>query len=263
MYDKIIVPVNDPIETPAVSIGLDLARAMKGRLELASVVSHGVEQRDLGALAELARRLGPDVSARVITDDDEPIARQLARLAGETGALMCLDSKARRAIGEVLLGSVGEEVIRCSRHPLLAIGPQCRRRLAGSKVKVAVDGTVTAEAVVTAAARLAAALSATTELLLVTGPVVAAYERAYLEDLAAKVGEAGIPAAIELIDVDGVDVRQVLVEAFNTPETSIGAMATHGLGKMERLAGGSVVLDVLREVHCPIMVSSTGSRASQ
>lgn len=259
MYDRIIVPVNDAIATRAVSVGGDLARSLGARLELASVVSRGLESRNRAALAELARGLGPDVGTRVVADDGEPIGRQLARLGADRGALLCLGTKARHPAAEVVFGSVGEEAIRRSERPLLAVGPACRRHLAGSTVKIAVDGTEGAESVVESAAALANALGARAQLVLVTKSGSTAFERCYLDDLAHRTVAHDVSAEV----VEGADVRRVLVEAFGTHDTVIAAMATHGLGKVERLFGGSVALDVLRTARCPILIAGTGVHADR
>ncbi len=260
MYDRIIVAVNDPFETRAVTVGVEFARSIGARCELAAVVSPGLEERNRAALNELARGLGPMVIARVITDDGRPVAQQVAHLGGVAGALLCLGTTARHAVGEVLLGSVGADVIRYSRHPLLAIGPQCRTRLDGSIVKVAVDGKSAAESIVASAAGLAVSLRARVQFLFVANPAPTTYERRYLHDLTLRATGSKVESSIEFIESS--DVRRALLEAFDTPDTLIGAMATHGLGRVERLFAGSVALNVLRSARCPILVSNVAPRTT-
>ena len=71
-------------------------------------------------LARVARR-APRVSDLTVEIDSD-VATSLAAAAAD-GALVVLATHARRAVGEVLFGSVADRVLRAADRPVLLVGP--------------------------------------------------------------------------------------------------------------------------------------------
>ena len=75
-------------------------------------------------LARVARRAPrvSDLTAEVGPDVATPLAA-----AAADGALVVMATHARRAVGEVLFGSVADEVLRATDRPVLFVGPNAQR----------------------------------------------------------------------------------------------------------------------------------------
>ena len=148
-------------------------------------------------------------------------------------------------------------MIRRSRRELLVVGPQCAPDLSGDTLVIAIDGSDGARTIVPAAVDLAGLLDLRPRLVevLTAGNVSPSERRAELARLA-DVARLADPASTDgdQILVHGSRVPETLISMSGQPQVALLAMATHALGRFERLIGGSVTLDVVRRAECPVLV---------
>lgn len=201
---------------------------------------------------------------RLVPADDP--ASGLVALATQTDppGLLCLSSRGRRALGEVVFGSVASRVIRTLHAPLLVVGPSFRQPLRPwRRLLVCLDGSANAATILPHVDAWAQALDLEVELLHVAYPLgdprggylqLPDEERVAAEQLGA--------AATEL-EAAGVAVRRSVVEHTYTAEgiarqaerspSGLIALATHGRTGLARLIAGSVALDVVRHATVPVL----------
>jgi hypothetical protein len=92
-------------------------------IELITTGSRGLEEYDVADLAERTRLIhGCPVTSRVI-EGSQPAADLADYVHSLPGALLCLASHGRTVIGDLLLGSMTEELLRRHVGLMLAIGP--------------------------------------------------------------------------------------------------------------------------------------------
>lgn len=136
------------------------------------------------------------------------------------------------------------------------------------RILVPLDGSGIAEQVVPYVVELAKAFSSDITVLWITPPVptvggipVASEERwiseydenadEFLRGVASQFREAGVTAVTER--AHGVPAQLILDQAQSIGADLV-AMTTHGRGGLERLALGSVADEVVRRVHCPVLL---------
>ena len=124
MFSSIVVPLD--LETRS-DRALPIAGALAAKsgipIELVTVSSPQLsEASDAYELEQRGRATGAAWSTTVLHDDD-PAAALVAFLTDRPGALVVMATRARTAFGELLLGSVTEDVLRHSDHPVLLVGP--------------------------------------------------------------------------------------------------------------------------------------------
>jgi nucleotide-binding universal stress UspA family protein len=90
--------------------------------------------------------------------------------------------------------------------------------------------------------------------VLTNGTTSPSERRAEIARLADTARLAGTRTSDEQILVHGSRVAETLVNMSTHPSVAMLAMATHGIGRFERLLGGSVTLDVIRRASRPVLV---------
>lgn len=205
-----------------------------------------------------------------------PAASATLALAGELDPqLIVLGTHGRRGYQRFVQGSVAEEVIRKTRHPVLVVPMHAERRQPGptQPVVVATDLSDFGAAALRAARAHAERFEAPVVVVHVVPPSVGPFLTIDLplDDvgapdaafLAAKrqVAEAGLEGA------DLVVTRGAPAEVIDWVAAERGAgcivMGTHGRGGLVRSLVGSVAESVLRSATCSVLVVRPASEADQ
>ena len=238
---------------PALRVARAIARQAGYGVELVAAVPTGLDERTVdrflhshtgGQPAADWADLGPGDAADAV----------LAHVDDSLPALICLESRARRAAAELALGSVSEAIVRRATVPVLACGPHLEPEERYTRLVVGLDGSELAERAMDEAMRFATTLGASLALLEVLPPDVTVpsdvLETSYLARTRAH-------APVRIDDYDTVHHRrpaQALIEAACDEPGSIIVVGTHGRTGWQRLRLGSVALDVVRHAPCPVLV---------
>ena len=103
--------------------------ARRGRLpvQMVTTASAGLEQLDRAELSARAQRIHGCPVIPIVIDGDDP-ADDIAQFAGRhPGALLCLGSHGRTALGKALLGSMTEDSAAASCRSGARGRPRCAR----------------------------------------------------------------------------------------------------------------------------------------
>jgi nucleotide-binding universal stress UspA family protein len=258
----------DPRFPPAseVLVALDGSEAAERSLEVADALAAAADlplhlvtvratraQRGAGRsyLDRVARR-APRVSDLSVEIDSDA-AHPLGELAGE-GSLVVLATHARRAAGEILLGSVADRVLRATERPVLLVGPH-----AGvgdpefSSMLLPDDGGVGATQVRPWAQMWSEHLLAVPWVVQVLPPRTGlpsddTFESAHVESMA---GQLGPGAAWDVLH--GHDpAERIVAFAADLPAGMI-AMSVPARHRVGPDVGGGVALRVVRHAPCPVL----------
>lgn len=258
MLERVVVPINFTSESDrAIPIAMAVAGRVRANVELVTVVEPiGRDEAEVN-LGRMARDLGDAVRWRVLESGGPPEAALLTEFHRRSGSLWCVGSHGRGALGEALLGSLSEDLVRDAHEPVLLIGPHAGQVSDGAVLAVALDGTPRSEAILPAASELGADLGMNMRLLAVvdadsSDPPPDVSPTAYLARVAAR-----IPGA-ENVDYDvlhGRDAARALAEyVSHRPEIGIVALATRGLTGSARLRHGSTAFEVVQHSGVPVLV---------
>lgn len=262
MYRTVIVPLDAAGGSDvAVPFAATVARQAGANVELLTIATSDMDAlKAEAALVDLTvwHRLGLDARTRVVRSDD--VAGAVLDAAAEPGSLVCMQTRARGSIGEMVLGSVSERVVRECHRPLVLVGPHCGpapERLAS--MVVALDGSPVAETILPVVADWVANLGLTPwmyqvlpgRMPLELGDDVA--ESAYVHRVARQLPRP----ARSMAEWDVAHDRHVPTAIARFAEDRPGALialTTHGRSGLGRLALGSVALEVAREATVPVLV---------
>ncbi|MEZ5220265.1 MAG: universal stress protein [Ilumatobacteraceae bacterium] len=260
---------------PACAIAARLDRARVVMLRCATADDE-IDRRRLDHLAATFADVA-EVEVRVI-GSDQPAAAILDVAADEPGALVCMATHGHGGLRAAMMGSVSQDVVRGSTHPLLLVGPACRTAvLPGERglILVCSDGSTFSDSVVPTAAAWSRTLGLGAVLAESVGPderpvtpeehdhnreVESATGR--LGALAERFREAGSDDAGSSDAGSSVTIEvllgqpgQSIVECAERLPASVVAVATHGRSRLSQVTMGSVAADVVRHSPCPVLVT--------
>lgn len=213
-------------------------------------------------LETLAARCGhPEAEAVVIHDRTAgPAITLVAR--DVTAPLIVMTSHGRGGLGQAILGSVAEEVLRRSPGPVLVVGPEVEPPATGAgadgDLLVGIDEHPTARLVTATAARWARAHGAGVHLISVLSPGE--------DDTLAVAAQARVEAAMREPDTGGASLRigrevahdrsPARVLTRRARELGVGAiaLATHSRIGVPRIAIGSVTMSTVHTADRPVLV---------
>jgi nucleotide-binding universal stress UspA family protein len=260
MFRTIVVPLDHSDEADAaVLYGAALARQAGARLNLMTVrptYVDGVTIHD--RLNEIADRYHVDADLTVAGPDD--VAATLVEAASLPDTLLCLATHARGPVAEMVMGSVSEQVVRTSCHPVLLVGPHCGpppdRYLS---MVVGLDGSGLAERILPTVTTWASGLGVTPWLFQVLPAHVPlevgdsdVVDSGYVHQIANQLGEHGVKAEWEI--VHGRDPATAITRFAQDRQASLIALTTHGHSGLGRVALGSVAFQVAHDATCPVLV---------
>jgi len=124
MFSSVVVPLDlEPHGDRALPLARRLAATAGIPLELVTVSSPALsEELDRYQLERRGRAAETRWSATILHDND-PAAAIVGFVADRPRALVVMATKARSAVGELVLGSVSEGLLSHAERPLLLIGP--------------------------------------------------------------------------------------------------------------------------------------------
>lgn len=209
---------------------------------------------------------GLDTAGVTIRSAPSPAAG-LTEHAAETDppGLLCLSTRGRGAVGEMVFGSVAAQVIRTSHAPVLAVGPNIQP-IGGpwKRLLVCLDGSTIATSILPVVQTWATELALEVHLLHIAYP---------LGD--PRIGDIHVPeetrvvagqlrAAAESLRDDGVAARWSVEEDTEVAAglarqaarrmTDVIALATHGRTGLARILAGSVALETVRRATVPVLI---------
>jgi nucleotide-binding universal stress UspA family protein len=237
----IVVPV-DPFRplTMAVSVAAVLARQACLGLDIVTAPPYWLPHADLTSCVDKARAAdAPWVGGEVLAATGDPATAIVDRVRDHGAPMVCMATRDRSPLGEVVLGSVSAGVVRCSPVPVLLVGPQVERF--GPRVErivACLDGSEIAARALPVAAGLAAQIAAE----LVRLRVVARHEAAVFP----------APVQVEVV-YDDSPARALARHGGDRGDTII-AMATRNRSAIRRLVLGSVSRAVAHQAACPVLV---------
>jgi nucleotide-binding universal stress UspA family protein len=263
MIRKVVVPLDgSPLAAHALRPARSLAEATGASLLL--LTTHW-EDGVGGARAHLdqeAVRLGFERLETVIVHDRSPADAILVE-SHDPGTLVCMATHGRGGVGQAVLGSVAEGVIRDAKHPVLLVGPSSDpgwKLAQPGNLLVAVDGSQTAEAVVPVASEWVRMLDLTPCVVQVLPGGKDIVERPreveseYVREIAGRCsGEHG-SSHWQLLRA--LDPAAALVDHARRLPATLVAMATHGYTGLTRVAVGSVAMRVIRQSQCPVLLTA-------
>jgi nucleotide-binding universal stress UspA family protein len=257
MIDRVVVPVDfTPESDRAISVASALASRAGATVDLLHLGESVNRSYFVTQLADEAARLG-GATWRFV-ELTGPIGSALhAELQRGENELWCVGSHARGAIGELLVGSLSEDLVRQAHAPVVLVGPHASPEARGGVLAVALDGTVESEAVLPTATDLAGTLGMSLRLLQVGRPArlpTDVIETAYLASVAA--GVSSIPSrAADYDTLHGDHPAHDLADYLGShPDIGMVAMVTRGLRGGDRLRHGSTAFEVAHRAVVPVMI---------
>jgi nucleotide-binding universal stress UspA family protein len=287
VYRQILVPLDGTeLSARAVPYARTLATRSRAGLILIQVVSEFAD-------AVLIGRRDPDADVARARDDLAHVAAQDSAIPTEVmvrrghAAEMIVRMAREREVDVIVMGrhqhaeieyailrSVGEDVVRRARIPVLAIPEHSAREWRPGHqgpVVVPLDGSALSHAILPDAIQLARAIGADLHLVRVVHPSTYILVE---DDPDLPVGEVEIndveaaedelERVVESLAAENLDVtyevRQdrnpaaAIVRAADESDAAAIAIATHGRGGLPRLALGSTADKVLRQTTVPILI---------
>ncbi len=209
-----------------------------------------------------------EVTTRVI--DDRGVADAILLVAAEhPGSIICMATHGHGGLGQAVLGSVAETVVRGAENPVLLVGPHVARDSDSpdpSRMVVAVDAPGTATAITPAAAELASssALAVCVVEVVAPPPIPLASDGETLgwpgdgdsaEAAVTALAQLGVAAERKILRQ--VDPARSIVEFARDLPASIVVVGTHARRGLARVALGSVAMGVVHGCSCPVLVVRT------
>jgi len=251
-FDSLIVAVDfAPAADRILPIVGRLARLGGLDLQLVTTASRGLEEYDLRDLSERAESIHGCSATTRILEGTEP-ADALAGIVGrQSGALLCLASHGRTAVGDLILGSMTEELLRRHAGAMLAIGPDVPEDYEpGDKLLVAIDEAAMHTSLLDVSAAWQATFGGAVELFeAVSGGSAGAVVEPTAELRAA---QASLPTA-KVTVVESHDPPRAIGDAAMS-SGSVVAVAAHARRGLERLVRGSVTGELLHRATVPLLI---------
>jgi nucleotide-binding universal stress UspA family protein len=261
MQPTIVVPIDTVAGSDAaVPVAGAIARQSGGRVVLLTVVSPEADTFEpMSRLADLADWHGVDAHCRVQPAVD--IGDAILSECGGPNTLICMETRARGALGEMAIGSVSERVLRESSGPVLLVGPHCAPAPERFETMVVgLDGSVLAESILPLVADWSAHLDVLPWLFQVLPSALLfgngdddIQDSCYVQRLAHQLARAGRPVEWDVCR-DRHPAAAIARYASDRPGALI-ALTTHGRSGVSRMALGSVALDVAGRATVPVLVA--------
>lgn len=263
--NAVIVPLDGSVEA---ELALPHACQIAGEAPVLLLTStwHGEPAAPRCYLDRRAMSLiGAKAEARVVLDE-RPADAVADALAANPGAIVCMATHGRNTLGQALLGSTAEELLRTTHEPVLLVGPQAAfdpLRAASSTAILAVDGPDTARALTPAAA----AFARRHRLNLWTVQVDAPAPYPFVTDAhtASQPRQGpGLDAAIDAFAKEGVttetellfatDPADAIIHFAQKVKASYVIVGNHARGGLARIALGNTAMRLVHRAPCPVLV---------
>ena len=258
---SVVVPLDgSTVAERALPVARALARGDTPITLVAAVAADDQVPPAAAMVRRAAADLGVPVSVDVLVG--LPAASALVGyLRADRGHLVVMTTHARTAIGELLLGSVADELVRRSTVPVVLVGPRAAApgNVPYRDVVLCIDGSPTSDRLLPMVPALHDDLGLHPWLFQVraesaTGPLVDAdaLESNELHRTANALAHGGL-------DVDwdvghGADRAEAIADFARLRRRPLVAIATRGHNPAARLAESSLTVTVARTAPCPVFV---------
>lgn len=246
---------DDDPDAPIGASAVALARQAGSPLQIVTVADTGAgRSRADRVLADRVARAsadGVDADHAVLASSAGSVSRAVAEHGHRAGWLLALATRARSAVGEAVLGSVSEAVLRTADVPVLLAGPEARPIDRVERVVVAVDGSDTSEQALAPAVDLAGRLGLPVRLVTVLG------EAPLPDDVSEAAYVSRVADALGGLDFDVLHGRRAadaIAGRVNGTPGTLAVLATHGRSALRRVAAGSTALGVVRHALVPCVL---------
>jgi nucleotide-binding universal stress UspA family protein len=211
---------------------------------------------------------------------DGPVAEALEEQVSEAGAdLVVMTTHGRGALSRFWLGSVADHLMRHVHVPVLLIRPSGEAQPVSQlgKILVTLDGSEFSERAIESAVALGEPFDAEYVLLMVLEPPYPVVDpnglmvvpldpeaerklresaQRYLEGHAARLRQRGLEVGTQV--ADGLPVARTILAEADRIKADLIAIASHGVGGLERVVVGSVADKVVRGTTHPVLVVRPG-----
>jgi nucleotide-binding universal stress UspA family protein len=293
MHRRIVVPLDgSAFAEAALPPATSIARQTVAHLELVMVhqaqltgaspmgaieVDERIRDQETRYLAAEAQQIAADSGVPAMWAVlDGPVVTTLAGYArSRRAALVVMSTHGRGGVGRFFLGSTADRLIRALQCAMLLLRPAQQTAISelglGPRILVPLDGSTRSEAILD---QLSATFPGTTELELVrvavppiTTPLPFAgaspippelveqeYQLAeeYLQGVAARLRKKGF--AVRAAAVTDLSPASAIAERARARRCDLIAIATRGVGGLERALLGSVADKVIRGADMPVLV---------
>jgi nucleotide-binding universal stress UspA family protein len=259
MYANVTIPV-DPYASDwaGASVAGSIAQRLGAPLELVTVASEHDASDAQSALESFASRIESATTCRVLIADrvgDALLGDALSR----ADTLWCVQTHAKTAVVEAVVGSVSEELARDVGLPVVLIGPNVEQRsFDGGVILVTVDGTMISEEILPVATDLARALRLGMRVVHVIDSTEVpdghiAEESGYVRRLAKEWSGNGLDWDFDVLH--GKHAESAVADYVESHgEVVLVAAATNGVPADARVAYPSTVFRMVRKAACPVVV---------
>jgi nucleotide-binding universal stress UspA family protein len=266
-FDELIVALDgSPTSERALPVAMTLASQSTRPLSLVTVSGSRYPRYETAYLRSRAAELrGVPVAVEVLNGGSAADAL-VDHLYRHEHALLVMSTHARTAIGELLLGSAAEGVVRHSPRPVVLVGPRCRLPQDDewySDLLVCVDDCDGAQRLLPVTRAVIASLATRPTVYEVVEPLpagpeaISSRQSSHAHWLAGELDAGGIRAAWGV----GHDVLpdRAILSLAETLDRPLITLATRGRPPSGRFAATSTTVAVVREATCPVVVAGPSS----
>jgi nucleotide-binding universal stress UspA family protein len=249
-FTTVVVPLDlTPTSDRALPVAAALADAAALDLVLVTTGSHGLESIDEAELGTRMSALAGRPADGVVIETDDPATALTDFVRSNVGALVCLASHGRTALGDVLFGSMTNEFLVRHAGPVLAVGPHVETSDFKTDLLVCVDEYAVDHQLIPFARAWTSTFRSDMALVEVVTPSTTV--RVPEPDELRTASEAVPNAAVNVIPSRD-PVAAILDEATSTRR--IVAVAPHERDGLWRAIRGSVAHEVIRWSPTPTLL---------
>lgn len=269
MYDRILVPLDGgPRGELALLAGVRLADLWSAHLEVL-----GLADTDAGLTAteEAVHRQTVDLGGRArvtVRIASHAVGDEVALAIESTRSTLVVMATSARSRSAAVTESIADTVLHRIHGPALLIGPNATIEpdWPSGRMFICADGSALSEEILSHAATIADALELAPWLIAVGDPLPLpegseAMETNYTARLATRL-EPMVTRQVNFDTLHGPQPADEIVAYARVHDGALIAMATHGRTGIQRLALGSVAMQVVHEAHCPVLVARPWSPES-
>jgi nucleotide-binding universal stress UspA family protein len=259
VFRSIVVPVDQsPASDRGVAIALGMARraALPVRFLSVRTPSCDVIAAELD-LRDRAIRAFPVACTTTVVLDADVEGALVRAIAERPDSFVVLGTRARRAVGELLLGGVAEALLVRSDRPLVLVGPNvdADSHPSPQNLVIAVDSETTAAALVLPVVEWANGFGGRPRVVQVAAKATVPSgpsDSAVVRTTAAALTEAGIEAEWDLLN--GADLVSALISFTERLGGGVLAVATRRWADPRRIHWSSTARELVHRSPYPVLV---------
>jgi nucleotide-binding universal stress UspA family protein len=238
-----------------------LATAIGAGIELVTVTWHDPPTAEESYLKDVASQIaGVPVQVRTVPGLPGPALRDLLDRTADTA--VCMATRGHGGAPAVLLGSVGDELLRDPGPPFVLVGPHVEPPSTfpdSGPVVLCFDGSDAATSIVPDACALAAVLGGEVRVTMVLhhygdylGNQLATTAKQRANDLVDELIGQGFTARLELLD--SLEPGHAIVKFARDLSSPLVVAGSHGSRGVVRGLIGSTAARIVHHAPCPVLV---------